>query len=544
MSCSRIYGFLYLLLSVTTPNAAFTQQNESHSGMAAETLGKVSFPTSCSTEVQQEFETGVASLHSFEYDSAMQHFQHVLQRDPNCAISYWGEAMSLYHQLWNPPSKKDLADGWAYMRKAETAENLNSRERGFVEALAVFYKPGNQSPYVRAKAYSQALRELHNHYPSDEEATIFYALSLLAAAPRSDTSLESSRRAVTLLNGALLADPEHPGVAHYLIHACDNPTMAKDGLRAAKRYAMIAPSSPHALHMPSHIFARLGLWQDDISSNLAAVAAAQKNHSATEQRLHPMDFLEYAYLQTGQTDKAREIEAAAVGTENSGFTKGLEEYYFYVQAHFPALLALETRNWNVAKSLQPVQGAKPEVQVITFWAQTIAASRAGDISAARISVRNLDEAVETEEKEHPDSPRPPVDTNRNEAHAWLAFAQKNNAEAFRLLRAVIGYQDKVGKGEVELPAREMYADMLLELNQPSEALEQYRLSLKSDPNRFNGLYGAAHSAELANQPAVAAMYYKQLLANCDRASESRRPELQYAKRFVTQTAGALGLIRR
>ena len=544
MRCPRIYGFLFLLVLVATPDGAFAQQNASHSAMAAETLGKVSFPTSCSTEVQQEFETGVASLHSFEYDTAMQHFKHVLQRNPNCAIAYWGEAMSQYHQLWNPPSEKDLAEGWEYIRKAETAGNLNSRERGFVEALAVFYKPGNQSPHERAKAYSQALAGLHEQYPSDEEATIFYALSLLAAAQPSDTSLESSRKAVTLLNGVLLAAPEHPGVAHYLIHACDNPTMAKDGLLAAKRYAMIAPSSPHALHMPSHIFARLGLWQDDISSNLAAVAAAQKNHSATEQRLHPMDFLEYAYLQTGQTDKAREIEAAAVSTENSGFTKGLEQYYFYVQAHFPALLALETRNWSMAKSLQPVQGAKPGAQVIAFWAQAIGASREGDISAARMSVHNLDEAVEADEKQHPDSPRAPVNTNRNEAHAWLAFAEKNSAQAFALLRAVIGYQDKVGKGEVELPAREMYADMLLELSRPSEALEQYRLSLKSDPNRFNGLYGAAHSAELANQPAVAAMYYKQLLANCDRASDSRRVELQYAKRFVRQNVGISGLTRR
>ena len=189
----------------------------------------------------------------------------------------------------------------------------------------------------------------------------------------------------------------------------------------------------------------------------------------------------------------------------------------------------------MAKSLQPVAGAKPASQVITFWVQAIGASRAGDIPAARISVRNLDEAVEANEKEHLGSPRPPVDTNKNEAHAWLAFAQKNNAEAFRLLRAIIAYQDRVGKGEVELPAREMYADMLLELNRPSEALEQYRLSLKSDPNRFNGLYGDAHSAELANQPAVAAMYYKQLLENCGRASNAPRPELQHAKRFLTQT---------
>jgi tetratricopeptide (TPR) repeat protein len=504
--------------------------------MSSEKLGKASFPTSCSSEVQSEFETGVASLHSFEYDKAMQHFNDVLQHDPNCAIAHWGQAMALYHQLWNIPSEKDLAEGLQFVQRAQAASEQGSREKEYIQAMAVFYKPGKRSAEDRATAYSQAMGKLHEDHPSDEEATVFYALSLLAADPPDDTSLQYAKKAVGLLNGVLATDPEHPGIAHYLIHACDNPSMAQEGLGAAKRYAMIAPSSPHALHMPSHIFARLGLWQDDISSNLAAVAAAEHGPSGTEARLHPMDFLEYAYLQAGQDDKARATEAEAVALDNEGFTRGLEPYYFYVQAHFPALLALETHDWKAAESLQPNGGANPRVQAITYWAQAIGAGRLGDVAAARVAVHNLDKALEADKKIYPESPASPVNTNKNEAHAWLAFAEKDSAGAFELLKPVIRFQDEVGKGEVELPAREMYADMLLELNRPTEALEQYRLSLKSDPNRLNGLYGAGRAAELDNQKTLAGNYYKQLLDNCDQGTGSDRPELKHARKFVAETA--------
>jgi tetratricopeptide (TPR) repeat protein len=446
--------------------------------------------------------------------------------------------MSLYHQLWNVPSEKDLAEGWQFVQKAQAGAKTSHRERDYVEAIEIFYKPGKQSAVERAEAYSNRMERLHEDYPSDEESTVFYALSLLAAVPPNDTSLQYPKKAVGRLNGVLRNDPQHPGVAHYLIHACDNPNMAHDGLAAARRYAKIAPSSPHALHMPSHIFARLGLWQDDISSNLASVGAAKHSSSGTEARLHPMDFLEYAYLQTGQDEKARAIEAEAVAVRNEGFTRGLEPYYFYVQAHFPALLALETKNWKAAESLQPIAGAKPGVQAITYWVQAVGAGHLGDVAAVRVAVHNLDEALEADKKSHPDSALPPVDTNKNEAHAWLAFAEKDSAAAFELIKPVIQLQDQVGKGEVELPAREMYADMLLELNRPAEALEQYRLSLKSDPNRFNGLYGAGRSAEFSNQEALAATYYKQLLDNCDQGTGSDRPELQHAKKFVAEIASA------
>jgi len=537
-SCAR--RFLCLIFIVFSSIVVFAQQHE-HEPRATPfvKLGKISFPTSCSSQAQSEVETSVALLHSFEYDKAMRHFEKVLQHDPNCSIAHWGEAMSLYHQLWNVPSEKDLAEGWQLLQKAQSSAKTSRREQHYVEALEIFYKPGKQSPVKRAEAYSKRMERLHEDYPSDEEATVFYALSLLAVEPPNDTSLQYTKKAVALLNGVFKNDPEHPGVAHYLIHACDNPNMAQEGLPAARRYAKIAPSSPHALHMPSHIFARLGLWRDDIASNLASVAAAEHSSSGTEARLHPMDFLEYAYLQTGRDEKARAIKAEAVAVKNEGFTRGLEPYYFYVQAHFPALLTLEIKDWKAAESLQPIAGAEPRVQAITYWVQAVGAGHLGDVTAARAAVQNLDKVLETDKKNHPDSPVPPVDTNKNEAHAWLAFAEKDISAAFELIKPVIQFQDQVGKGEVELPAREMYADMLIELNRPAEALEQYRLSLKSDPNRFNGLYGAGRSAELTNQEALAGTYYKQLLDNCDQGTNSDRPELQQAKKFVAESASAM-----
>ncbi len=528
---------LTALMVLVSFAGTFAQEHAMHSG-DSENLGSIHFATSCSAQVQTDFDTGVALLHSFEYARATERFREVEKRDPACAMGYWGEAMSLYHQLWDPPSEKDLAVGGELAKKARAAKESSPRELEYIQAVTILYKPEKQSVEERAMAYSKAMEKLHADNPSDEEATVFYALSLLAAEPPSDTSLEYPKKAVALLNAVLANDPNHPGVAHYLIHACDNPKMAQEGLPAAKRYAGIASSSAHALHMPSHIFARLGYWQDDINSNLAAVAATQHGSWGAEYRLHPMDFLEYAYLQTGQDDKAREIEAQGVAVKSEDFTIGRGQYYFYVQAQFPSLLALETRDWKTAAALQPAPNGEPGFHAMTYWAQAIGAARSDDVPAAREAVRKLDQAEEAAHKKNPDYPLPPVDTKKNEAHAWQAFAEKDSAKAFDLMKPVIEYQDQVGKGEVELPAREMYADMLLELNRPSEALEQYQMSLKSDPNRFNGLYGAGRAAELSHQNSLAATYYKQLLDNCNHGTTSARAELLHAKEFVTEAASA------
>ena len=274
-SCLRgLFISAFCFLALNFPVRAQMHEHEHHSE-APEHLAKISFLTSCSTSVETQFGQGVALLHSFEYEQASKQFRAVAESDPSCAMAYWGQAMTLYHELWDPPSQTDLKEGWNLVEAAEKASEKSPREEGYVAAMSAYYKPGKRTFDERATAYSNSMEKLHNDYPSDEEATVFYALSLLAAEPATDTSLVWAKKAVAILNGVLAKDPDHPGVAHYLIHACDNPHMAAEGLAAARRYARLAPYSPHALHMPSHIFTRLGLWQDDIASNLAAISAAE-----------------------------------------------------------------------------------------------------------------------------------------------------------------------------------------------------------------------------------------------------------------------------
>ena len=518
-----------------SPQVGWAQQDHEHMHAPEAAFGHINFPTSCAKAVQPEFEMAVAELHSFEYSTALKAFHKIQGADPGCAIAYWGEAVSLYHPLWNNLSEGDLTVGWGLVEKAQAAKETSAREAGYIAAATALYKPGKQSHEDRADAYANAMSKLHDNYPDDEEAAIIYALSLLGSESPSDTSLSHSKKAVAILNGIMAKDPEHPGVTHYIIHACDNPKMAPEGLAAARQYASIAPSSAHAVHMPSHIFARLGLWQESIKSNLAAMEVAKKGGEETEYFLHPADFLMYAYLQTGQDEKARAVESEAIGMKNSGFGHGRENYYYYVQAHFPAMVALETKDWKAAVALQVPAGAGSGIQETVYATQAIGAGHLKDVAAAKKAVKGVEAAATEDEKKHPSREKRPVDTDVNEAKAWLAFAEGRNDEAFALLKPVIERQDAVGKGEVELPAREMYADMLLELNRPKQALEQYQLSLKTDPNRFNGLYGAGRASEAAGQQEAAVGFYKQLLLNCE---GSQRTELTHAKKVIAEVSTA------
>jgi tetratricopeptide (TPR) repeat protein len=526
----RFLGVILLGLSVVTATA------HDHPAPAAgqEKLGRIEFRTSCSDKAQAGFESGVALLHSFEYDRAARRFEEVSAGEPGCAIVYWGSAMSLYHQIWDDPSAADLAAGWQFLQKAEAASRKGPAEKAWIGALSTFYRPGSRTVEQRTAEYSDAMRDLHAAYPADVEAAVFYALSLLAAQPPSDTALAYSTKAIAILNEVLETRPDHPGVAHYLIHACDSPALAQQGLAAARRYADLAPSSPHALHMPSHIFTRLGLWTDDIASNLKAVQAAERDGSGAEYRMHPMDFLAYAYLQTGQDDKARAIAADAVAAGADGYGHGNEKYYFYVQAQFPALVALETRNWREAVNLKPLEQSEPGYRSITFWAQAVAAGHMKNAAAAAVALAKLEEDVAAVRKAYPDRPAAPVNVRKNEAQAWLAFAGGDDASAVALLQAAIDYQDRVGKGEVDLPAREMVADMLFERGRVAEAFEQYTLSLKSDPNRFNALYGAGRAAEAMQRVELARKYYRQLVDNCASAGAAGREELRHARQYLAQ----------
>jgi tetratricopeptide (TPR) repeat protein len=532
LTCLLVSGCLLCAM----PASALDDEMHRHHHDATEQLGKVSFPISCAPASEKAFERGVALLHSFGYEEAEDQFAEIAQKDPACAMAHWGVAMSLFHQIWERPQQSALKRGQQEIEKAQKIGAKTERERAYISALAVFYRDPATNDYLkRAAAYSDAMAKLYQQYPTDLEAGAFYALSLLASESPDDTSLSSEKKAVAVLNPLFQQQPDHPGLAHYIIHSCDSPQMAPLALDAARRYAEIAPSSAHAVHMPSHIFARLGLWQEDIQANLKSVALTQKSNAMYMHghELHAMHFLLYAYLQTGQDEAAKQVveqsnEILATASTHGDDT-GMLEYYGFAAAHFPALYDLEMRHWADAAALQPAANASPHLQMITYWARTIASAHIGDVAATRRNAQKFDDAEEATRKSKYayilDGPR----SSHGEVHAWLAFAEKSNDEARRQLRQVADTQDKVGKAEVDIPAREMLADMLLELNQPEQALSEYEKSMKTDPNRFNDLAGAARAAELAHQPVKANSYYAQLLKNCNDGQHSDRPELGRAK---------------
>jgi tetratricopeptide (TPR) repeat protein len=536
MSKHALKSFAWLLvLTLLTWSRPLVADDEHHHFDPNEKLGTVSFTVSCAGSVQKPFERGVALLHSFAYDEANEQFQQIADQDPRCAIAYWGQAMTLYHQLWSRPSAADMQKGWELIQKAQTTPAKTKRERSYIDALAVFYQPGDAKHEQRASAYAAAMKRVYESYPKDDEAAVFYALSLLSSGS-DETQIENHTHAIAILNKLFAQHPDHPGVAHYLIHACDNPHFAQEGLAAARTYAGIAPSSPHALHMPSHIFARLGLWQDDIQSNLAAIAAAQKIspdfHHMMHHRIHSMDFLEYAYLQIGDDASAKALVDEVATIQRTDVDPEFTSYLDAMLAEFPAHYALERRQWKDALQLQPPANVKPYNQAITYWAQAIAAGHLHDAAAARKAVDQYDALLEATRKSDKPYYADGMKTDTDEAHAWLAFAEGKNDEALNLLRGVADKQDKLGKAEVALPAREMLADMLMEMGKPQEALTEYEKDLHTDPNRFNGLYGAARAAELTKQPEKAAGYYSQLLKNCNNGGQSDRPELARAKELL------------
>lgn len=528
-----------LFLALLSASSMLALADDAHHHlMPGDTVGSVSFPTSCAPEVQKPFEHGVALLHSFEYEMADNQFKEVAQHDPHCAMAYWGRAMTLYHQLWSRPSKDDLKQGTQLLKKAADLKPKTTREREYIDALTIFYRDSDKLDHPkRAAAYSKAMEGVYQHNPQDNEATVFYALSLLASEPDDDTSLANPRKAVAILNTVFAKEPDHPGVAHYIIHSCDNPQMASLGLAAARKYASIAPSSAHAVHMPSHIFARVGLWKEDIASNNAALAAADKMETmhlhAMHHRMHSMDFLQYAYLQIGDDANARRQYTELLKYKRAEIEKDYQDYYDDMISSFPAMYAVERKQWKEALALQPVAGAKPNIQVSTYWAHALAAGHLHDAAAAREALKTYDSLLDEVKK----GPQAWIANNLKNEHeevqAWVDYAEGKSDDALRILRGIADRQDRVGKFEVEIPAREMLADMLLDMKRPKEALAEYDVSLKTDPNRFNGLYGAAQAAELTNQKEKASGYYAQLLKNCQ-GINSDRAELVRAMTLVAQ----------
>jgi len=504
--------------------------------VAAEALGTVNFPVSCVPAVEKAFTRGLALLYSFEYEQAQQAFAGVAKDDPACAMAYWGQGMSLYHQLWEQPGAASLRKGAELLSKAAELK-ATPREKDYIEALAVFYQDsGTLDHRKRAIAYSLAMKGVMERHREDDEAAVLYALSLLASADGKDTDLTNAKTAVEILTKLFERQPDHPGIAHYIIHGCDNPGMAGLALPAARKYAAIAPASAHAVHMPSHIFARLGLWQEDIQSNRKAIEIADRQaamHVHTlHHRVHSMDFLVYAYLQIGDDAKALEqVEALSTMHVMHGDEDFMQDYLETRQSTFPVVYALERRQWMEALHLEAAKDAAAYAQAPVYWGRAVAAGHLRNLAAAREALEQYDVLVEATRKGPKGYIAESMKRPRQEMQAWTDFAAGKEADALRLLTEVSREQDKVGKGETDLPAHEMLADMLLLAGKTREALEQYEISLKTDPNRFNGLAGAAAAARKLEQKDKAAGYYAQLLKNCS-GSHSERPELQQAKLLV------------
>jgi len=528
-----------LCIAAAFSGAASADEDHHHEGLTQEQLGTVHFPVSCTPDAQKTFEKGVALLHSFWYEEAEKAFLDVEKQDPKCAMAYWGEAMSLWHQLWNRPDAATIKRASAELKKADKVKaGTTDRERDYIQALKAFYSNSNKADHeARARAYSAAMEKVYKKYPDDHEAAAFYALSLLASEPDNDTTFANRKQAGAILDKLFAEEPNHPGIAHYLIHTYDKPQLAQLGLPAARRYAQIAPAAPHALHMPSHIFARLGLWQDDINSNLASIAATRK---ATEMHMggeghqfHAMDYLVYAYLQSGREADALKVieEVKAMPPMKDMYGTGYDPR-LYALAAFPARYALELHHWTEAASLTPVAYAQTGDAAITYWARAIGAAHIGNVAQARTDIEHIDAIHKTLVDQKKKNFAEAVDQDRKEATAWLDHAEGRNDAAIAALRTIAEKEEASGdESDGGTPAREMIADMLLEMKQPEQALAEYKTDLKFYPNRFNGLYGAAQAAEMAGQMSQATEYYAVLVKTCE-GSTSERPELAKAKQAV------------
>jgi tetratricopeptide (TPR) repeat protein len=509
--------------------------------IAQERLGTVDFPVSCSPSVAPAFNRGVALLHDFWYEEAQRQFEQIAKTDPQCAMAHWGAAMSVFHEIWDRPDESTVAFGKKQMQMAASHPAKTAREGGYINALKGFFDSAGRDYSASITAYAAAMQKLYAANPQDTDAGAFYALSVLAAESPTDTSLTAEHRAMAVLVPLFKQHPDHPGVVHYIIHACDTPSLAADGLVAARHYGEIAATAPHAVHMPGHIFSRLGLWQEDIDANELSVkasrAAEQRQQSGAMDQFHSDDFLLYAYLQTANDERAQAVlhdSAAAVEHFASmpdmigPFMAGMLPYY---RTKLPVFYALETRDWAVAAQIAPIDSASPETQTLTYWARSIAAGHLRQPQQARADLADYDRLMERLKKGshayYAESTGSRI--RREEMQAWIAFAESDANTAVTHMRAAADLQDKVGQGEVDIPAREMLADMLLELNRPQEALGEYRESLKLSPNRFNGLFNAGRAAEAAGNLPDAKRYYAALLAMTGDGAQSSRPELTHAK---------------
>ncbi|HEX8892809.1 MAG TPA: hypothetical protein VF783_05775 [Terriglobales bacterium] len=442
----------------------------------------------------------MALLHSFAYSAAEASFRRVLEKDPNCAIAHWGVAMTYFHQLWDPPIQRDaISLGREEIRRAQEIGGGTERERGFIRALALFYDRDFAAISYRQRVYEyeRAMGELAAAYPKDAELQVFYALALLAGASPFEKAHSRQKHAVKILDPLFHEYPQHPGIAHYLIHACDNQEMARQGLLAARAYSKIAPSAPHALHMPSHIFTRLGMWSDSITSNLAARGAA-RNQGDIGEELHAMDYLVYAYLQEGREKEASEV-IRQLKTMSS-----LDESDFkiaYARMAMPVRYALERQEWAEAASIVPPSGAPPHVTAVAVWARAIGLARSDHSASAREEVKKLrqpEEQLRASDEDYGQYWANQVEIQELEVMAWSAQAEGQANEARNLLRKAADDEDAFEKLPVTpgpvIPAREQLGDLLLQQGQPEQALKEFELALANSPKRRGAMVGFSRAS--------------------------------------------------
>ncbi|MCI0429919.1 MAG: hypothetical protein L0210_05180 [Rhodospirillales bacterium] len=511
-----------------------------------DSFGDVHFATSCTPAAQTPFDRAVAILHSFWYEEAVKAFNVVTETDPSCAIGYWGVAMSHWYPLWYPPSETALKTGLSAVEKAKAIGAKTQREKEYITAIAAFYEGWDKLDHrTRSLAYEKAMERVHSAYPDDLEAKVFYALALNATALPTDKTYANQLKAIEILEPVFAVQPNHPGIAHYLIHSHDFAPLAEGGLAAARRYASIAPSVPHALHMPSHIFTRLGLWQESIDSNLAGHKAARAYAEQTigpnawdQETLHTFDYLLYAYLQMAQDRKAKRI-VEDLSTFRQG-PAGLPAAY--AVAAIPSRYALERRSWSEAATVAapdigfPLERF-PWAEAMIAFTRALGAAHMGDLAGAEMEIATLQGLEDKLIKAKNSYWAKLVESQRLGASAIASRAQGKDKEAIELARAAADLEDSVDKHPATpaavFPARELYADLLLELGDPASALNEYEQSLRADHNRFRSILGIARAAELTGDLAKAKNAYQSLLALCNQA-DTDRPELSEAREFLAK----------
>ncbi|MEH2508894.1 Tfp pilus assembly protein PilF [Nitrobacteraceae bacterium AZCC 1564] len=499
---------------------------------AEQKLGSVHFATSCNDTAQRRFDRAMRYQHSFWYSASSEIYGEVLKADPECAIAYWGIALALLNNPHIAVPAPNLPLGLAAIEKAQTLGAKTQRERDYIDALAVMYRDYDKIPHqARVQAYLQKMADLAGRYPDDDEAQIFYAITLNVAAPAADKTYANQLKGAAILEPIFQRQPQHPGAAHYLIHLYDYPAVAARGLPAALRYAKVAPNAPHAQHMPSHIFTRVGYWKESIAANTASVEAAKASNEAGDQ-LHGQDYMVYAYLQLGQDKEARGILDAMEATQfgPDAFAAA------YARAASPARYAMEREDWKSAANLVVQSSKFPHVMAVTYFARAIGAARSGDPGAAGVDADKLAALHDNLQDAKNDYWASQVDVQEQAARAWILYAQGKYEDALKAMSLAAEAEDKTEKSPVTpgplMPARELYGVMLLDRGMANEALAAFEATMSKEPNRYNAYVGAAKAAQAIGDNAKAKAAYERLISTAGATSE--RSTLAEAKAFVAK----------